>query len=274
MKNIIVSFIQKMMQKWTTRKKKKETAGEREMDRLYYPDYSYYDGVSSERFDGETYTTRNFAKFGGRNDPDYYEEKSNKRLATSNFRIPPYRYCFCIHQLSMLKFLLKFFLVENYRSMKEGINVHFVDITHGLQFRRLLREEMAAACGNSVFSTESGSGGHLFCFHVRIPPKSKRKKSKSTILMDYESLDFGDFFPDGSLVFEPGQEIQIKPVEHTESDEACDLGTGTVSSRKSFYDDNLDMTVYTIKVESFITTDSYFSLSSSMPKHGLLWCRF
>lgn len=37
--------------------------------------------------------------------------------------------------------------------------------------RRLLREEVAAACGDDVMSTQSGA--HLFCFHVRMPPARK-----------------------------------------------------------------------------------------------------
>lgn len=207
-----------------------------------------------------------------------YQKKAETRLVTSpGLCIPPYH------------------------SMHRGVNVHFVSDTGGLEFRRLLREEAAAACGNGMFSLESDS--HLLCFHVRCTPVSRPKKvsnAQADAQLSYkpfcESCDsyFGD---DGAAASAEGagacwaDEALKDPSEWTNMARGSSLrrqktmlafeqgsemqlwsvphadGTGGAESLAGWEATSAedgDPVVFTVRVVSLTLANSYI--------HGIMWC--
>lgn len=89
--------------------------------------------------------------------------------------------------------------------MRAGVNVDFVEVTMGLQMRRLRDEEQDASHG-------SGGDGDEFCFHVRIPPR----KLQSSMEEDGYGDDLERSVLDestrgiGRINIHPMQEIQVR----------------------------------------------------------------
>ena len=117
-----------------------------------------------------------------------------------------------------------------------GVNVHFVDIFKGLQFRRMFAEEIAM-----------GRGDNIFCFHVRIEP-SKTKSPCSD--------------PSRKLInFEFAHELHLLSVEHTDALDVMNQTCASLPGSSQYGDDE---TVYTLYVSSFICAE--------VGTHGVVWC--
>jgi hypothetical protein len=105
--------------------------------------------------------------------------------------------------------------------MLPGVNVDFVEVTMGLQMRRLRDEEQDASHGGGE---GDGDGDHEFCFHVRIPPRKLQSSMEEdgyerSILDDFESsiLDEGTSGI-GRINIQPMQEIQVRRFVDTGED--------------------------------------------------------
>lgn len=107
-----------------------------------------------------------------------------------------------------------------YWSMRPGVNVDFVEVTMGLQMRRLRDEEQDASHGGGEGGGGDGDGDHEFCFHVRIPPR----KLQSSMEEDGYGDDLERSILDeatsgiGRINIQPMQEIQVRRFVDTGED--------------------------------------------------------
>ena len=132
-----------------------------------------------------------------------------------------------------------------YWSMTAGVNVDFVEITMGLQMRRLKEEEVDAQSGIDI--------DHEYCFHVRIKPRKlqseyNEEEEEDDLLMDEDLV--GRSILDtasrgiGRINIQPMQELQV------------------VAFEDRF---NENRGVFTLVARSFIP-------APDSRRHGILWC--